>query len=119
MPFTVFHYTGADRFKLFSAEAFEDGLTGAFTQVATVEAGTLDEAYALTQHLARPWTDGARVTLTPEDAAKLAIARAASPEINSSVFLRIRSTSVGDILVDSDGVAHGVAAVGFERIEAG
>ena len=118
MPFTVFHYSGSDRFKRFSVEAFEDGLTKDFRQVATVEAGNLDEAYALTQHLARPWTDGPRVTLSADDAARLAIARAGSPEINSSVLLRIRSTSVGDILVDSDGVAHGVAAVGFERIGA-
>jgi hypothetical protein len=118
MPFTVFHYTGSDRFKLFDASAFAGGVTSDFTEVATVEAGNLDEAYALTQHLARPWTDGPRVTLTPEDAAKLAIAKAGTPEINSSVFLRIRSTSVGDILVDADGVAYGVAAVGFERIRA-
>jgi hypothetical protein len=113
MPrFTVFHYdNGARRF---SEEAFADWPGPAYVRVAQVDAASLGEVFGATNSLDTPWTDNETVLLLPEDLLTLAAARTRDPRANSSVVLRKRSTSVGDVIVhDATGVAHGVAGTGF------
>ena len=80
----------------FTAEAFRrywpdvEGQT--YRAVAEVDATSLNEVYRLTNTIDGPWVEnpGVRATVRP-----------------------CRSTSVGDVIVDPCGVAHGVAPVGF------
>ena len=58
--------------------------------IAYVEAATPDEVFALTQHFEQPWFN------------------------NPAVHLCVRSTSVGDKIVDDRGLCHIVAPIGFE-----
>jgi hypothetical protein len=111
--FTVFHYEG-DQFRNFSEDAFADWPGPAYVRVAQVDAASLGEVFGATNHLDTPWTDNANVLLLPEDLLTLAAARARDRHANSSVVLRKRSTSVGDVIVnDATGEANGVAGIGF------
>lgn len=115
MPrFTVFHYEG-DRLRSFSEAAFHTDWPGsAYVRVAQVVAESLGEVFGATNSHDGPWTDNPTVGLSPEDAATLAAARATNPDVNSSLVLRKRSTSVGDVIVDdATGTAYGVAGIAF------
>jgi hypothetical protein len=116
--FTVFHYTG-DRLRSFSEAAFlEDWPGPAYVRVGQVDADSLGEVFASTNHLDTPWTDNPNVLLLPEDLLTLAAARARDPKVNSSLVLRKRSTSVGDVIVnDATGEANGVAGIGFTPLD--
>ena len=57
---------------------------------AYVEAATLADVYRLTQHIDRPWFT------------------------NPAVTLCLRSTSIGDLIIDPDGQRHIVAPIGFQ-----
>ena len=114
MRYHVFHYEG-DRLRSFSAAAYREDWPGPrYRHVGDVEAVSLDEAFALTQHLSAPWTDGPAVRLVPSDRARLDAVRAVTPDANSSMVLAIRSTSVGDVFVTEAGLAYGVDSFGFE-----
>lgn len=58
--------------------------------IALVEATDLDHVFQLTQHIDSPWY------------------------LHPAVTLCVRSTSVGDKLVDEHGMSHIVAPIGFE-----
>jgi hypothetical protein len=66
-----------------------------YTQVATVDAETLDDVFERTNHIDQPWETNPGVTLLGG---------------------RARSTSVGDVVVDQDGQAWLCASAGWERI---
>jgi len=72
------------------------------SRVATVHAYNLDDAYRLTNTIDAPWWENELVNCNV----------GAWSEIKRGY----RSTSCGDILVDKDGRAWIVAALGFERV---
>lgn len=117
--YRVYHHEPLElpdgRFRSFTEGAYEHEWPGpSYRLVATVEAESLGEVFGLTQHLDTPWTDLPRVHLTADGIATLGKARERNPQVNSSFALRIRSTSVGDVIVaESTGYAHGVAGIGF------
>ena len=70
-------------------------LEGEYHAVAVVD-GDKNDAFALTNHIEASWTENAGVTAIPGDH---------------------RSTSVGDILEDTEtGAMYSVAAMGFDKI---
>jgi len=92
--FTVFHYSGNDRSIVFSDRTVA-AWPADFTQVATVRGNSLDDAFRLTNHIDTPWTQNEDVT--------------------ACVKQPVRSTSVGDVIVDEAGAAHVVASFGFKQ----
>jgi hypothetical protein len=88
----------------------------AFHYVADVKAGSIEEAYALTQNgnpnfstkynSTATWTKDARNYLTPEGYRLFCV------PLNCS----LRSTSVGDIIVDREGEAWMVGPMGWIRL---
>lgn len=99
MLYQVFHFEPprglADRLR-FTPRAFRTRWPGPdYVPVATVEAATLEGVYRLTNNITTPWSENAGVL-------------PAAP--------RLRSTSVGDVIVDPEGVAHGVDTGGFARL---
>jgi len=64
--------------------------------VATVEGFGLDEAFSRTNTIDFPWWENACVVKTVDGG--------------------VRSTSVGDVIVDADGVAWRVEATGFRQV---
>lgn len=62
--------------------------------VAEVESDDLDDAYRLTNHITRSWTENEGVTAKKE---------------------KVRSTSVGDLLIARDGI-YVVAPCGFDKV---
>jgi hypothetical protein len=76
-----------------SRSAFEQG---GFEMVGIVTSEDLDDAYRLTNHIERNWTE--------------------NDEVATPVDVEPRSTSVGDIFVLDDGV-HLVSPSGFTKIK--
>ena len=68
---------------------------GEFTHVALVECRDLDKAYELTNNLGWHWSK--------------------NPEVKAASD-KLRSTSVGDVIIAPDGMAHSVESVGFAPI---
>ena len=67
-----------------------------YRKVAEVQVANMEDVYELTNHIMHHWWDNAEVTLVGEP--------------------KQRSTSVGDILVTSEGVAYRYDAIGFTEI---
>ena len=67
-----------------------------YRQVASVHTDDLNEAFRLTNHIEHSWQLNGRV---------------------HSLCSNARSTSVGDIMLDGDGVRHVVASHGFEELK--
>lgn len=68
---------------------------GEYTLVAEVDTNDMDDVFRLTNHISHSWTENEEVT---------------------AVIERVRSTSVGDILVNDNGTFI-VAGCGFEQLE--
>ena len=66
-----------------------------YEKTATVDAHSLEEVYAKTQHLHHPWWENPGVT---------------------AFGITARSTSIGDILQDADGRLWVVSRFGFEKL---
>jgi len=66
-----------------------------YERIATVNANNLDQVYAKTQHLHRPWWENPGV---------------------KAFGVAARSTSIGDIVQDKDGGLWVVADFGFEKL---
>lgn len=92
--FQVFHHIGSDRHTRFSERAFA-GWPADYTKVADVDAPALGAVFGLTNHIDSSWLENAGVR----------------PVVSSA-----RSTSVGDVIVDAAGKAHGVAGIGFREL---
>jgi hypothetical protein len=69
-----------------------------YKKVAVVETNHLEEVFRITNHIDHDWTDN------PEVVGLIVTTR--TP----------RSTSVGDVVVDEDGVAHYCAGCGWETL---
>jgi len=59
-----------------------------FTHVATIEAPAVEAVFGLSNHIDRPWTENPEVV-----------------ELPSADGNRLRSTSVGDVIVDAETMA--------------
>lgn len=68
-----------------------------YTKMATVEAFDMEDVYRITQNQTTNWQVYATQLFVPGTGA--------------------RSTSVGDVIVDPNGVAWRIASLGFERID--
>ncbi len=71
-----------------------------YRRVAHVAACDMNDAFRRTNHIYSDWTEGSGVTMLYE------------PPGGQTV----RSTSIGDVIVDADSVAWGVAVVGFYKL---
>lgn len=69
---------------------------GIYTEVAHLEAETIDEVFPLTNHIESDWTMG---------------------EAIRAVVVPARSTSMGDIVLDEDGGLFSCAMVGWKPLE--
>lgn len=67
-----------------------------FEHIADVESESLAQVFPLTNHIDHDWTENDGVTVVPGK--------------------RYRSTSVGDVVVDGDGVPHFCAGIGWRKM---
>jgi hypothetical protein len=101
MNTTVFHLASLRDVPPFATDgeiarfAAQQILAKAYSRVAVVETTDLDRAYELTNNINQAWTQNAGVVAVSEKA---------------------RSTSVGDVMIDSHGIPHVVAGCGFVSI---
>ena len=96
MHYTVFHHQPLCHLLGSGEMRAEDlGWPENYEKTATVDAHSLDEVYAKTQHLHRPWWENPGVT---------------------AFGMAARSTSIGDIVQDKDGQLWVVASFGFEKL---
>ena len=101
MLFKVYHfdmekyYCILGKFKTNDGEeatvSFED-----YQQVATVDVENLEEVFRATNHIDQDWRNNKEVVRASEH--------------------NVRSTSVGDIVVDHKGVKHFCASMGWEEV---
>lgn len=79
----------------------------AYAPVAQVEATDIEDAWTLTQNAVKCWSmdHDPRITLLTDDL----------PVIDGKTY-GLRSTSVGDLIMDGEGAFHLVAPVGFKSI---
>lgn len=66
-----------------------------FMEVATVETQDVGAVFQLTNHIDRNWTE--------------------NPEVKSFATDHVRSTSVGDVIVDASGDRYLVKSIGLEK----
>lgn len=78
---------------------------GDYAIVCQVDCSTLEEMWTLTQHVNEPWH------LSNAFMSARGRVLAASPHVP------LRSTSVGDVIVDSSGNAFMCMAVGYTKVE--
>lgn len=96
MYFTVFHHQPLCHLMGSGEMRAEDlGWPENYERTATVNAHNLDQVYAKTQHLHRPWWENPGV---------------------KAFGIAARSTSIGDIVQDKDGQLWVVADFGFEKL---
>jgi hypothetical protein len=96
MHYTVFHHQPLCHLMDNGEMRAEDlGWPENYEKTATVDVHSLDEVYAKTQHLHRPWWKNNRVT---------------------AFGIAARSTSIGDIVQDTDSRLWVVASFGFEKL---
>ena len=67
-----------------------------YTKVATVDADEVDDTFRITNHIEHNWTT--------------------NPEVIEMYSFKARSTSVGDVVVDENGIAHYCDQVGWKVI---
>ena len=96
MNYTVFHHQPLCHLMGNGEMRAEDlGWPENYEKTATVDAHNLEDVYAKTQHLHRPWWENKGVT---------------------AFGIAARSTSIGDIIQDEDGQLWVVARFGFEKL---
>ncbi len=96
MNYTVFHHQPLCHLMGNGEMRAEDlGWPENYEKTATVDAHNLEDVYAKTQHLHRPWWENKGVT---------------------AFGIAARSTSIGDIVQDTDGRLWVVASFGFEKL---
>ncbi len=94
--YTVFHHQPLCHLMGNGEMQAEDlGWPENYEKTATVDAHSLDDVYAKTQHLHRPWWENPGVT---------------------AFGIAARSTFIGDIVQDADGQLWVVASFGFEKL---
>ena len=94
--YTVFHHQPLCHLMGNGEMRAEDlGWPEKYEKTATVDAHSLDDVYAKTQHLHRPWWENPGVT---------------------AFGIAARSTFIGDIVQDADGQLWVVASFGFEKL---
>jgi len=93
--YTVFHHQPLCHLMGGEMCAEDLGWPENYERTATVNANNLDQVYAKTQHLHRPWWENPGVT---------------------AFGIAARSTSIGDIVQDKDGKLWVVADFGFEKL---
>ncbi|MBT3391341.1 MAG: hypothetical protein HN413_13140 [Chloroflexi bacterium] len=95
-PYTVFHHQPLCHWMINGKTRAEDlGWPQNYERIAIVKAHTLEQVYAKTQHLHRPWWE--------------------NPGVKAFGALA-RSTSIGDIVQDGDGQLWVVVDFGFEKL---
>ena len=96
MRYTVFHHQSLCHLVGNGEMRADDlGWPEKYEKTATVDAHSLEEVYAKTQHLHHPWWENPGVT---------------------AFGITARSTSIGDILQDADGRLWVVSRFGFEKL---
>lgn len=93
----VFHrHDDLSMFRDDMSEAIQHWRDRKYRLVAYVRCDTLDDAFRLTNHIDRPWYE--------------------HTEVAPVYTVGLRSTSVGDIVVDNDGRAHLCCRIGWAEI---